>query len=761
MESALIVFSQFRWDFVYHRRPQQLLSRLARHHPVVFIEEPVPHAEETFFHTYWPEPNVLVCQPHTPVMQSGFHDENLPHLQSLIRQVVRDYDDHIAWFYTPMALPLLQELHPRLVVYDCIDEAAIYGESSAQLPQREDALLNVADLVFAEGRSLHRVNQARHPNVHCVPSSVDPAHFLPALDRSNSHPAHKDIPGPRLGFYGVIDECFDTALLEKLADAHAMWQIVLVGQVVGIDPASLPQRANIHYLGPQPYQALPHFLAGWDVGLLPFAVNDATPCISTTTAITTALEYMAAELPIVSTAIPEIAERYGKVVAVAADARAFVSACEEALLAPPHAQRQLMEKMQEVVASTSWDLTVDKMRTLLKDAPRRRDQMQHTTIGNAVPKLNPLPPREQHRFAHTAIIGAGPTGLSAAYHLGHDVVLFERSDMVGGGCRPIKEKGFIFDHASHVMLSNDPQVLAMYDLLLGSNVRWQPCEIWVCRDKLTTRYALRDALQDLQPGMIMECIPSAGGTADEQDVRFAYPLRGGLQALMSAFVPHIKGTIELNAEAVALSPMRRLLTLADGRIYEYENLISTMPLPQLIRMIGDEAPDEVQHAAAGLGYMAARYVHLGVARANITDKHWIYYPEGTVFHRVFAQGNASPECNPAGGFGITCEIAYAPESRPLPADGDELRALCIRDCIACGLLRDDDRILVSRDVDVPYAYVMHSHAHERKVEIIKSWLAMHDIALAGRHGEHAAGHAFVAGKRAAEAIKWGQSKAVI
>ena len=158
-----------------------------------------------------------------------------------MRQFVSIDEEHIAWFYTPMALPLLQELNPSLVVYDCMDELAAFKNPPKQMLQRENALLKVADLVFTGGPSLYRAKRERHPNVHCFPSSVDAVHFEQALDRSNAHPAHEDIPGPRLGYYGVIDERIDTELIARIADAHPQWQIVLVGPVVKIDPRHVAQ----------------------------------------------------------------------------------------------------------------------------------------------------------------------------------------------------------------------------------------------------------------------------------------------------------------------------------------------------------------------------------------------------------------------------------------------------------------------------------------------------------------------------------------
>jgi UDP-galactopyranose mutase len=871
MASAIIVFSHLRWDFVY-QRPQQLLSRLAANFPVVFVEEPVFHEKETFFKTYSPAPNVLVCQPNTPVNMPGFHDDQLPHLRKLLRQLVRDYDDHIAWFYTPMALPLLQELHPRLVVYDCMDELASFRNAPKQLLQRENGLLKTADIVFTGGQSLYRSKRDRHPNVHCFPSSVEPAHFVQALDRSNSHPAHRDIPGPRLGFYGVIDERLDIDLIGKLADAHPQWQIVLVGPVAKIDLASLPQRPNIHYMGQQPYEALPHFLAGWDVCLLPFALNDSTRFISPTKT----LEYMAAELPIVSTPVADVADNYGEIVAIAADAPAFIAACEAALMASPEEQERKVRKMRQMLASTSWGATVERMRKLLNETQRRVAEPESAAeeVRDTAAKVNRLRQHEAVNYARTIIIGAGPTGLSAAYHLGHDAVLLERNSMVGGWCRSIKDNGFTFDHAGHIMFSNDPYVLELYDILLGSNVHWQNREAWIYSKNVHTRYPFQGALYGLPPDVIKECIMGAiearhgsaarlaagaasvvaptaarandccadGGVAlpaskvaalekrgpanfeefiyqvwgagiakhfaipynrklwavpltemetswlggrvplpnlDEiidgalqpvgkpmgPNARFGYPLRGGFQALVSGFVPHIKGTIELNADVVQLSPRQRIVTLADGRRYQYENLISTMPLPHLVKIIGDEAPDEVRQAASDLKHISVRCVNIGVARENVTDKHWIYYPEdNTIFHRIFVQGNASPECNAPGGFGLTCEITYSPTWKPLPASGQALIDRCVQDCIKVGMLREDDRILAANEVDMPYAYVVYDHARAKNVETIKSWLALHDVILAGRYSEweyYNSDHAFIAGRKAAEAVKWAEPAAAL
>lgn len=366
---TIVVFSHLRWDFVF-QRPQHLLSRMAQQYPVLFVEEPVYDEGAPFMERSNPVPNVTVCRAHTPIHATGFHDEQLRLLQPMVAQLAPPGEEVVAWFYTPMALPLLQALQPALVVYDCMDELASFRNPPKQLLQRESALLTIADLVFAGGPSLYEAKRHRHPSVHCFSSSVDVVHFQQALDRSRTHPQQADIPHPRLGFYGVLDERFDPELVGAVADAHPEWHLVLVGPVVKIDPERLPRRPNIHYLGQQPYAALPDLLAGWDVCLMPFAINEATKFISPTKV----LEYMAAQLPIVSTPIADVANPYGHVVAIADGADEFVAACEAALAQTPEQRRHMVDAMRAVVAATSWDNTVARMRELIDTAPPHTDR---------------------------------------------------------------------------------------------------------------------------------------------------------------------------------------------------------------------------------------------------------------------------------------------------------------------------------------------------------------------------------------------------
>jgi UDP-galactopyranose mutase len=880
---SMIVFSHLRWDFVF-QRPQHLMTRIANRYRVFFFEEPVYDAGHEWLEIRTVAPNLFVCRPHSMVAEPGFVDAQLPTLNKLLEHLVatKELDSPVVWMYTPMALPLLQRLEPSAVVYDCMDELSAFLNAPRELLQREQALLKLADVVFTGGPSLYRSKQALHPSVHCFPSSVERAHFAAAQDPSIDHPEQKHLPHPRLGYYGVIDERFDPVSVALLADAHKDWQIVLVGPVVKIDPESLPRRPNIHYYGQRSYQELPQFLAGWDVCLLPFAINEATRYISPTKV----LEYMAAEKPIVSTPVVDVVEPYGHIVQIGRHAQSFVAACERALDDHGAARAKRMAMMRNVVESTSWDSTAEKMCALIEGA-RQEQRRRVPTLATSRPALR----------RRTVVIGAGPTGLSAAYHLGEQNLLLEQNDSVGGWCRSIEEGGFTFDFAGHIMFSNDPYVHEMYGMLLGDNVHWQDREAWIYSKNVYTRYPFQGALYGLPHEVLKECIVGAiearfgplkgdrhdhangrtlghqngnavgveedrakghragsspteckadsitdccadgisestvrllnprpvgtpgadgkfanfedfihgvwgrgvakhfaipynrklwavplremetswlGGRVPMPDLeemidgalrpvakpqgpnaRFGYPLRGGFQALMNGFLPQIRGEVKLNARVARIVPSKHLLVLADGTTIGYEKLVSTMPLPKLIAMLGDDVPSRVRKAAEQLRHVSVRCVNLGIGRENITDKHWIYYPEDSVFHRIFVQGNASPHNNPPGGFGLTCEITYS-SYKPLPCDGDALIDRCIADCIKVGIIREDDRVLVRNQVDMPYAYVVYDHARAESVELIRHWLRARDIELAGRYSEweyYNSDHAFLAGKKVAERIE--------
>lgn len=358
---TLIVYSPVRWD-VEFQRPQQLMSRLGRRFRVVYVEEPMPADEPSRIERLPGGDGVLVLRPHCAA--AGFDSADaVSTIGPLLRQAVQDHaeGDLVTWLCTPAALPLAESVPASLLVYDCIGPSV--GDAAAAL--HEAAVLDAADLVLAAGPGLWRAKRALHPNVHCVPSSSDAARFAPgrvtaycqeylAAERLQSH-----ILAPRLGFMGAVDDAVDLRLVAALAEQRPDWHVVMVGPVTTTRP--LPQRANLHWLGDQPDARLPALVAAWDVCLLPYTVNPRTRYLCPAQA----LEYLAAEKPVVSTALPDVAAMYGPAIRTARGTRGFIEACTSALRETPEQRAIRIDLSAGCVSRFSWDEAVQSVLRLL------------------------------------------------------------------------------------------------------------------------------------------------------------------------------------------------------------------------------------------------------------------------------------------------------------------------------------------------------------------------------------------------------------
>jgi UDP-galactopyranose mutase len=267
-----------------------------------------------------------------------------------------------------MAIAFTRHLDPLVVIYDCMDELSAFKGANPTLKAREAELFSSADLVFTGGVSLYEAKRNQHPNVYAFPSSIDRAHFAQCRDEklrtSTEQPADQvDIPHPRLGFFGVIDERMDIDLLGGIAEARPDWHLVIIGPVVKIDPALLPRHPNIHYLGGKSYKELPAYVAGWDVALLPFACNESTRFISPTKTP----EYLAAGKPVVSTSIRDVVRPYGEegLVRIADTVADFVAAAEAAMNQNPQ-ESGWLSQVDTFLAQTSWDSTWAQMMQLVE-----------------------------------------------------------------------------------------------------------------------------------------------------------------------------------------------------------------------------------------------------------------------------------------------------------------------------------------------------------------------------------------------------------
>jgi UDP-galactopyranose mutase len=356
----LLVFSHLRWDFVF-QRPQHLLSRHAMNRRVFYFEEPVfGMTEVPRLHLRETNENVLVVVPYLPnnidpkKMEAALIDlvDELVYEEELI--------DYTLWYYTPMALPFTKHLEPRATIFDCMDELSLFKGAPQSLIDLETDLMKKADLIFTGGQSLYEAKKSRHHNIHPFPSSIDFRHFSQARHTLIEPDDQINIPHPRIGFYGVVDERFNTDLLMNMVDLRPDYHFIVIGPVVKIDPATLPRRTNIHYLGMKDYHALPLYLSSWDCAMMPFALNESTRFISPTKTP----EFLAAGKPVISTSIRDVVYPYGeqKLVQIADTPEEFVRAIDEAMNKKKNPE--WLDRVDHYLRDNSWDFTFQKMAEL-------------------------------------------------------------------------------------------------------------------------------------------------------------------------------------------------------------------------------------------------------------------------------------------------------------------------------------------------------------------------------------------------------------
>jgi UDP-galactopyranose mutase len=437
---------------------------------VIFVEEPVIEPGQALqLKCEVRECGVIVAVPHFP--QPLEEAAAIAAHRALVGRLLEELEisDPVLWYYTPMAVPFSAHLPAAAVVYDCMDELSAFKGAPPTLRTLERELFRRADMVFTGGYSLFEAKRRQHRAAYAFPSSVDVAHFAQAREACRAPTDQQVIASPRAGFYGVIDERMDLDFLAAVADARPDLQIVMVGPVVKIDPAVLPRRSNIHWLGSKTYNELPAYLAGWDIALMPFAINEATRFISPTKTP----EYLAAGRPVVSTPIADVIRTYGGLdaVKIASTPAEFVAAIDACLAMP---RGSWWDSADHLLSTMSWDATVERMQELIAET---LEQRANVTRRRQPAKSPPTRPVGRSGFDYL-VVGAGFAGSVMAERLARDanrrVLLIDRRPHIGGNAYDHYDNAGILVHryGPHIFHTNSQQVFEY----LSRFTQWRPYE---------------------------------------------------------------------------------------------------------------------------------------------------------------------------------------------------------------------------------------------------------------------------------------------
>lgn len=375
----ILVHSHLRWDWVW-QRPQQFLSRFAKSHPILFVEEPMPveglRKPRAVLREESSVPNLTVLRTEFPPAMLANRETLDAEQKRLVLATLAGplgaiFERPVQWFYDPMAtISFAGQMNERAIVYDCMDQLSQFRGAPPELIRRERELLSVADVVFAGGPKIWKAKRESNSNCHSYGCGVDVHHFGKAREQNTEIPADLAcMPGVRLGFFGVVDERMDYELLSALASAHPEWSLAIIGPACKVDPAGFPKHPNLHFLGGRDYEQLPAYVKGLDVCLMPFAMNEATEFINPTKA----LEYMATARPIVSSAVEDVVLQFSDVVSIARSHTEFIAMCERAVHEPDPGQ---IARGVNLAKRNSWEAIVVQMEAHIADALVKRQRSE-------------------------------------------------------------------------------------------------------------------------------------------------------------------------------------------------------------------------------------------------------------------------------------------------------------------------------------------------------------------------------------------------
>lgn len=369
----IVMISTADWDELLWTNKQQIASRLVPDFRVIYVEplKSFRTGKRGYSQSFWRDScgvhvfRPAVALPYGNKMES-INEINHRLIASPLQEYIGElgFEEYILWVYTPNGYPFINLLKPVVSLYDCVDEySAFPGAWKGITMKMEARLIKNVDLVVTSAESLYHSKKGKNTNTHHVPNVGDFDHFNKA---ASCEPAKriKDLKKPVVGFIGALNYKMDEYLLKELVENNPDWTFAFVGPNRGFKMERFINFPNVNFLGRKPIEELPSYIAGFDVCIIPYKVDNYTTGVMPIKFF----EYLASGKPVVSTNIPELG-RFSELVDVTASYEQFATAIERRINNDPPEQRKWRI---DLARSNSWETRIREILELLEESYRKK-----------------------------------------------------------------------------------------------------------------------------------------------------------------------------------------------------------------------------------------------------------------------------------------------------------------------------------------------------------------------------------------------------
>lgn len=359
---SIICLSDMNWDFM-RQRPQQLMTALAAHYPVLYVRngqdlikhlirrikgEKHHYLEKIDTQLYALSPIRFLSVRRYPFLHKIFREKMIANIVNDAKKL--GFHNSALWIYSPSMSDMIGCFGEKIVIYDCVDDHAQFSPEHAEAVQcAEDIIIKKADKIIVTADELYKKLKSKHSDITIIRNGVEYKHFaIP-----DKKPSIKKV----LGFIGAVYNWVDVELIIKLAKKFSQHEISIVGPLHDAHAKELRRLSNITLHGLQKYECLPKFLHAFDICLIPFVISKLTLSVNPVKLY----EYFASGKPVVSTPLPEVM-KFSPYVYTANTHEDFIRTVETALMED---NLEIRNERRKIAFNNSWEARATEILTQL------------------------------------------------------------------------------------------------------------------------------------------------------------------------------------------------------------------------------------------------------------------------------------------------------------------------------------------------------------------------------------------------------------